>query len=64
MITYTAYDQAAPQHSSHYEGYQLTANTDLGARRQARQIARQNNFKDLRVQFVRESDGCRGEIVV
>lgn len=64
MITCTAYAAAAPQHSCNYEGYTLTATTDIGARRQAKKIARDNNFKDLRVQFMRQSDGCTGEIGV
>lgn len=61
-ITYTAYDAAAPQHSDNHEGYTLTAKTDLGARRQAKRLARDKNFAQLRVSFYRDSDGCRGEI--
>jgi hypothetical protein len=43
-------------------GLALTATTDLGARRQARKIAKENGLKGYTLHFFRESDGCRGQI--
>jgi hypothetical protein len=63
-IVYTAYDAAAPQDSDAHDGYPLTAQTDIGARRQARKLAREKGFADLRITFRRESDGCCGAISV
>lgn len=43
-------------------GLTLTAKTDLGARRQARQIAKRDGLHGYTLHFFRESDGCRGQI--
>lgn len=43
-------------------GIPLSAKTDLGARRQARKISRENGLKGYIIRFHRESDGCRGWI--
>ena len=43
-------------------GLPLTAKTDLGARRQAAKIARENGLRGYTLHFFRESDGCRGQI--
>ncbi len=44
-------------------GLPLTAKTDLGARRQARKITKENGLRGgYQICFFRESDGCRGTI--
>lgn len=43
-------------------GIPLTAKTDIGARRQARKIAKVEGLRGYRITFFRESDGCRGTI--
>ena len=43
---------------------QLTAKTDLGARRQAKKIARENGWKIYFISFFRDSDHCKGNIDV
>lgn len=43
-------------------GLSLTAKTDLGARRQARKIAKENGLRGYTLHFHRVSDGCRGQI--
>lgn len=43
-------------------GLALTAKTDLGARRQARKIAKEMGLRGYTLHFFRESDGCRGRI--
>lgn len=45
-------------------GLSLTATTDLGARRQARKIAKEQGLGEYTLHFFRESDGCRGRIDV
>ena len=40
----------------------LTAKTYLGARRQARKIAKENGLRGYTLHFHRVSDGCRGQI--
>jgi hypothetical protein len=42
--------------------YFLTAKTDLGARRQAKKIAKENNIDSYRLYFYRPSDACEGEM--
>lgn len=43
-------------------GLPLTAKTDIGARRQASKIAKENGLRGYTVHFHRVSDGCRGRI--
>jgi hypothetical protein len=43
-------------------GIQLNAKTDLGARREARKIAKAEGLKGYSITFFRESDGCRGTL--
>lgn len=43
-------------------GIQLNAKTDIGARREAKKIAKAEGLKGYRITFFRESDGCRGTI--
>lgn len=43
-------------------GIQLTAKTDIGARRQARKISKDEGLKGYWITFYRDSDGCRGTI--
>jgi len=43
-------------------GVPLTAKTDLGARRQAARIARENGLRGYTIRFFRKSDGCHGWI--
>jgi hypothetical protein len=43
-------------------GLPLTAKTDIGARRQARKIAKESGLRGYTLHFFRESDGCRGQI--
>lgn len=43
-------------------GLPLTAKTDVGARRQAAKIAKENGLRGYTLHFFRASDGCRGQI--
>lgn len=45
-------------------GIALTARTDLGARRQAKQIAKREGLRGYWITFYRAADGCRGAIEV
>jgi hypothetical protein len=61
-ITYTAYDRAAEFGSDAQEGYQLKAQTDQGARIEAKKLAAEKGWTDLAISFFRDNDQCRGEI--
>ena len=43
-------------------GVVLNAKTDLGARRAAKKIAKEQGLKGYWITFYREEDGCRGKI--
>lgn len=61
MITYYLADGHPTWDSSTV--VELTAKTDLGARRQANRIEKEHNFKKPpKLFFFRSSDGCWGEI--
>ena len=42
--------------------YPIIANTDNGARRQAKKTAEQYGIENYSIVFYRKSDGCRGSL--